>query len=81
MFKVLVLFFVFVCSVNAQRLVSGTCPTIATDNEFDVGKFFGKWILTETTPSLFDFILKCMEMDYENQKDGTLAINVKGLSL
>lgn len=35
---------------------------------------------TEGTPSLFDFVLRCMEMEYEDQKDGTLAINIKGLS-
>ena len=43
-------------------------------------KFFGKWVTTEATPSLFDFVLRCMEMEYEDKKDGTLAINIKGLS-
>jgi len=80
MFKIFVLILAFCSITSAQRLLPGNCPDVSADNDFDIHKFIGKWILTETTPSFFDFILKCMEMDYENQKDGTLAINLKGIS-
>jgi len=82
MLKLFISILVLCSIVNAQRFVAGPCPTIATDNaDFDVQKFKGTWLVTESTPSLFDFVMSCMVHEYEPQKDGTLAIKIEGTSL
>lgn len=49
-------------------------------------QFYGRWIEVEKTPSVFDFIMRCLEIDYlasENgNSDGTnLNVVVRGTSL
>lgn len=44
-------------------------------------KFFGEWTETEKTPSIFDLAMRCMKVEYSDDKDGSINVNVKGISL
>lgn len=73
-------------NVFCQRVVSGPCPSLPAMPNFEKTKFYGRWIEVEKTPSVFDFIMRCLEIDYlasENgNSDGTnLNVVVRGTSL
>lgn len=65
----------------AQRFVSGPCPVIDPPENFQKQKFFGHWIETEKTPSMFDLMMRCMTVEYSDDKDGSIDVAVKGVSL
>ena len=46
-----------------------------------VSQFFGTWVETEKTPSMFDLMLRCMEVEYTDDKDGSINVALKGVSL
>lgn len=48
---------------------------------FRYEQFFGHWIEAEKTPSMFDMLMRCMEVDYSDDNDGSINVVVKGLSL
>jgi len=73
--------FAVILSVHGQRFLPGPCRNITAKDSFDKHKFFGKWIETEKTPSVFDMILRCMTVFYTDDKDGTIDVNLKGVSL
>ena len=44
-------------------------------------QFFGHWIEAEKTPSMFDMLMRCMEVDYSDDNDGSINVVVRGVSL
>ena len=46
-----------------------------------VHQFFGHWVEAEKTPSMFDLLMRCMELDYSDDVDGSINVVVKGVSL
>lgn len=75
------LFLAVVPSARLQRIVSGPCPSVPAMANFDKSKFLGHWTEVEKSPSVFDFILRCLELDYVDNNDGNLNVIVKGTSL
>jgi len=65
----------------AQRFVPGYCPSPIPQENFDKNNFFGHWVEAEKTPSMFDMLMRCMEVDYSDDNDGSINVVVKGLSL
>ncbi|XP_074593070.1 apolipoprotein D-like [Brevipalpus obovatus] len=83
-FRVVFLTFIFSCFIviiHGQRFVSGPCPVISPPENFDKSRFFGHWIETEKTPSIFDLMMRCMRVDYSDDKDGSINVDVRGVSL
>lgn len=44
-------------------------------------QFYGQWVETEKTPSIFDFVMRCLEAVYTKEKGGSMNVNLKGVSL
>ena len=44
-------------------------------------QFFGHWVEAEKTPSMFDLLMRCMELDYSDDSDGSINVVVRGVSL
>jgi len=80
-FLIFALIAVLVTFGQTQRVVPGSCPTIQTEDSFDALRFYGSWVETEKTPSIFDFVLRCMEVEYANDKGGSMSVAMKGVSL
>jgi len=72
---------IVIYAANAQRFVPGYCPSPIPQENFDKNKFFGHWIEAEKTPSMFDLIMRCMEVDYSDDNDGSINVVVRGQSL
>ncbi|KPM03183.1 apolipoprotein D-like protein, partial [Sarcoptes scabiei] len=53
---------------QSQRFVSGPCPSIPSMTDFDKSKFLGHWIEVEKTPSIFDFMMRCLSIDYSGSE-------------
>ncbi|UXI20686.1 hypothetical protein NH340_JMT06629 [Sarcoptes scabiei] len=66
---------------QSQRFVSGPCPSIPSMADFDKSKFLGHWIEVEKTPSIFDFMMRCLSIDYSDNNESNLNVAVKGTSL
>ncbi|XP_053208375.1 apolipoprotein D-like [Panonychus citri] len=74
--------FCFLSSTSyGQRFVPGACPVVDPPESFDKRKFFGHWIETEKTPSMFDLMMRCMTVEYADDKDGSIDVSIKGVSL
>jgi len=67
--------------VEGQRFVPGYCPSPVPQENFDKTKFFGHWVEAEKTPSMFDLLMRCMEVDYSDDNDGSINVVVRGVSL
>ncbi|OTF82314.1 apolipoprotein D-like protein [Euroglyphus maynei] len=63
--------------IEGQRFVSGPCPSIPSMATFDKTRFLGHWVEVEKTPSIFDFMMRCLRVDYLGSTAG-LPITVKG---
>ncbi|KAI1285886.1 Apolipoprotein D [Halotydeus destructor] len=66
---------------SAQRFMPGYCPSPIPQENFDKSKFFGHWVEAEKTPSMFDLVMRCMEVDYSDDSDGSINVVVRGQSL
>ncbi|RWS12555.1 apolipoprotein D-like protein, partial [Dinothrombium tinctorium] len=63
---------------NGQWFYPGYCRPLPAVENFDKTRFFGKWIEAEKTPSLFDLFMRCIEVDFTDDKDGSINIVVRG---
>jgi len=81
MVSYLVLLSLFLGYVHSQRFVPGYCPSPVPQDSFDKSKFFGHWIEAEKTPSMFDLMMRCQEVDYSDDNDGSINVVVRGVSL
>jgi len=77
---VIVVVYNFLC-VNCQRFGTGPCPIVKAQEGFDKNRFFGHWIEVEKSPSIFDLLMRCLTVDYSDDRDGSVNVIVGGVSL
>nr|XP_027205322.1 apolipoprotein D-like isoform X2 [Dermatophagoides pteronyssinus] len=81
MFRFIILLATSISLIECQRFVSGPCPALPSMATFDKTRFLGHWVEVEKTPSIFDFMMRCLRVDYLDNNDGNLNVIVKGTSL
>ncbi|RWS24349.1 apolipoprotein D-like protein [Leptotrombidium deliense] len=79
--KLVIIVLIFCTCVNSQRFLPGYCRPLPAVQNFDKNRFFGHWIEAEKTPSMFDMIMRCMEVDFTEDKDGSINVALKGSTL
>ncbi|KAJ0182734.1 hypothetical protein K1T71_002103 [Dendrolimus kikuchii] len=58
----------------AQILMSGPCPDVQAMDDFDPGRYLGKWYEAEKYFFIFEFGGRCVTADYKLKENGTIRV-------
>ncbi|KAG5872376.1 hypothetical protein JTB14_018028 [Gonioctena quinquepunctata] len=71
----------FITGILAQIPSIGKCPEVKVVQNFQVGKYVGKWYEQEKYPFIFEIGGKCITAEYSANANGTVRVFNKQINL
>ncbi|XP_022344558.1 apolipoprotein D-like [Crassostrea virginica] len=79
MFLQTVLLFCLFLITNAQVFSLGKCPTVKTQDPFDINKYLGDWYEIYKFEASFEGQQRCIRANYQMKEDGHIRVQNTGI--
>merc|ERR1712179_663508 len=67
--------------VQSEKISFGSCPTLATKEDFTVEQYLGPWYENRKYCNIFQLGLRCVIANYTDNSDGTYGVTNSGLAI
>merc|ERR1712179_461426 len=67
--------------VQSEKISFGSCPTLATREDFTVEQYLGPWYENRKYCNIFQLGLRCVIANYTDNSDGTYGVTNSGLAI